>query len=42
MHKYVEDINILLEFELLYGIEFLLKWNKFIFYRQMLKFEFTS
>jgi len=27
MHKYVGDINLLLEFELLYDIEFLLKWD---------------
>ena len=38
MHKYVGDINLLLEFELLYDIEFLLKWNV----KSLLKFDFTS
>ena len=30
-HKYVGAIKLLLEFELLYYIEFLLKWNKSIY-----------
>jgi len=31
MHKYVGAIKLLLELELLYYIEFLLKWNKSIY-----------
>ena len=38
MHKYVGDINLLLEFELLYDIEFLLKQNVEL----LLKFDFSS
>ena len=37
MHKYVGYINLLSEFELLYDIEFLLKWN----IKLLLKFDFV-
>ena len=44
MHKYVEAIKLLLEFELLSDIEFFLKkWNKYIFIVNLLReFKFNS